>query len=306
MRIKEVCERTGLTDRAIRLYMENGLINPKQESNYMGRCSYTFSEEDIRILEAVATLRRAEFSIADIVKMQESPDSLPDIVAAHRQKLAEDISAKQNILCSLKQYDGQTQKDYYDLATAIGASASSNSIPKEDSGMNFKDFKKMLQKRIPALIALVLMMLSLFCISSLAIRTAFTQVTIAQGGEYALDYQFSWAAVGEHFVSLLSLVMLLGGVVSLVVYLAGGNRAWLIGSAVCGAVAIGGLLLMPAADHARFYLFEFLAYRSLFKWTFLYNKVPEFVIKAAKYVPIVCGIVLTVIGFVTDRRPEEA
>jgi len=29
MRIKEVCERTGLTDRAIRLYMENGLVSPK-------------------------------------------------------------------------------------------------------------------------------------------------------------------------------------------------------------------------------------------------------------------------------------
>ena len=88
MRIKEVCERTGLTDRAIRLYMENGLVSPKQETNYMGRRSYIFSEDDVRILETVATLRRADFSIADILQMQASADSIPEIVSVHRQKLA--------------------------------------------------------------------------------------------------------------------------------------------------------------------------------------------------------------------------
>ena len=65
MRIKDVCERTGLTDRAIRLYMESGLVVPKQDYNYMGRRSISFSEEDVRILEAVAILRRAEFFLAD-------------------------------------------------------------------------------------------------------------------------------------------------------------------------------------------------------------------------------------------------
>ena len=36
MQIKEVTARTGLTDRAIRLYIENGLVRPRQEFNYAG------------------------------------------------------------------------------------------------------------------------------------------------------------------------------------------------------------------------------------------------------------------------------
>ncbi len=57
MQIKEVTARTGLTDRAIRLYIENGLVRPRQEFNYAGRRSISFDEEDVRTLEAVATLR---------------------------------------------------------------------------------------------------------------------------------------------------------------------------------------------------------------------------------------------------------
>ena len=304
MRIKEVCERTGLTDRAIRLYMENGLVSPKQESNYMGRCSYTFSEEDARILEAVATLRRADFSIADIVKMKESPESLPNIVARHRQKLAEDITAKQNILASLKQYDAQAQNDYYALAHAISTSASRNSIPKEDSGMNFKDFKAMLQKRIPALIALVLMLLSVFYVSVLGIRTAFANVSVAQGGGHAIEYQWSLAAVVEHWEILLAAVALLGGVAALIVYLAGGKRYWLIVLGALGAASIVCLLLMPAADRETCYFFEFLAYRGSFVWQIFAN-VPEIIVKAAKFVPIVVGMALSAVGFVLDRQPDQ-
>ena len=305
MRMKEVCERTGLTDRAIRLYMENGLVKPKQESNYMGRCSYTFDEQDVRVLEAIATLRRAEFSIADIAEMQSSPESLPAIVAEHRKRLAQDIATKQQILGSLVQCDAQAQKDYATLAASISTSASQNSIPKEDSGMRFKDFTTMLRKRIPVLIALVLMLVAVFCVSTLAIRTAFAQVTVAQGGGYALDYQFSGAAALEHWGSLLSVLMLLGSAVTLIVYLAGGHRACLIASAACCAVAVLCLLLMPAADQEKFYLFEFLAYRGLLKNTFLYNRIPELVIKAAKFIPIVGSMALVMIGFFRDRNPVQ-
>ena len=305
MRMKEVCERTGLTDRAIRLYMENGLVKPKQESNYMGRCSYTFDEQDVRVLEVIATLRRAEFSIADIAEMQSSPERLPAIVAEHRQRLAEDIATKQQILGSLEQCDAQAQRDCQTLAASISTSASQNSIPKEDSGMRFKDFTTMLRKRTPVLIALVLLLVAVFCVSTLAIRTAFAQVSVAQGGGYALDYQFSRAAAGEHWVSLLSVLMLLGSAVTLIVYLAGGHRACLIESAACCAISVLCLLLMPAVDQEKFYLFEFLAYRGLLKNTFLYNRIPEPVIKAVKFIPIVGSMVLAMVGFFRDRNPVQ-
>jgi rod shape-determining protein MreB len=68
--MKEVCDKTGLTDRAVRLYIENGLLSPNQESSYSGRKSISFSAEDVEILQNIAVLRKAEFSLADIRDMQ--------------------------------------------------------------------------------------------------------------------------------------------------------------------------------------------------------------------------------------------
>ena len=50
MKIKEVIEKTDLTDRAIRLYIENGLVSPLCSENYAGRKNIDFSElpKDLR------------------------------------------------------------------------------------------------------------------------------------------------------------------------------------------------------------------------------------------------------------------
>ena len=63
MRMKDIIGRTGLTDRAVRLYIEEGLLSPSAESDYTGRRSFDFSEEDVRQLETIAILRRAGFPL---------------------------------------------------------------------------------------------------------------------------------------------------------------------------------------------------------------------------------------------------
>ena len=66
MKMKDVIEQTDLTDRAIRLYMENGLVSPLCSENYAGRKNIEFSESDVETLKNVATLRKAGFSIGEI------------------------------------------------------------------------------------------------------------------------------------------------------------------------------------------------------------------------------------------------
>ena len=63
MKMKEVLARTGLTDRAVRLYVSEGLIRPQNTPSYTGRKNLDFSEEDITKLQQVAVLRKADFSI---------------------------------------------------------------------------------------------------------------------------------------------------------------------------------------------------------------------------------------------------
>lgn len=70
MKIKEVIKETGLTDRAIRLYIENELVKPEYDENYNGRKSIDFSENDIQQLKNIALLRKADFSIPEIKSLQ--------------------------------------------------------------------------------------------------------------------------------------------------------------------------------------------------------------------------------------------
>ena len=66
MKIKEVIEKTKLTDRAIRWYIDNGLVSPGIEENYSGRKNIDFTESDVERLSQIALLRKAGFSISDI------------------------------------------------------------------------------------------------------------------------------------------------------------------------------------------------------------------------------------------------
>ena len=71
MKIKEVMEQTGLTDRAIRLYISNGLVTPENQKNYTGRNNYNFTDDDVTMLKRIALLRKADFSIQEIKSLHE-------------------------------------------------------------------------------------------------------------------------------------------------------------------------------------------------------------------------------------------
>lgn len=66
MKIKAVCELTGLTARTVRVYIDEKLIAPEFTENYFGRRSFEFSQSDIATLQNIATLRKYGFSIDEI------------------------------------------------------------------------------------------------------------------------------------------------------------------------------------------------------------------------------------------------
>ena len=79
MKMREVCARTGLTDRTVRYWTEQGLLNPcREEQN--GRLYFRFSEEDVAALERIALLRQAGFSIGQIGDMQRDPAAIAPAV----------------------------------------------------------------------------------------------------------------------------------------------------------------------------------------------------------------------------------
>ena len=302
MKIKEVCERTGLTDRAIRLYMDQGLVKPNEEWSYTGRRAITFSEEDVRALENVATLRRADFSIADIVKMKEEPGAIPEIVAQHKKTIANDIENKINILSILDDCDCGNFNDYGDIAEVIRASASRNIIPKEDSGMNLRDVKRMIKGRTPPLIALIFLVIGVIGIVPVAFKAVFARAQVLSGGGFELIYDFSLLKVGQNAMLLTAVSVIIFAAVALTVYMAGGKKWWLIaGGALC-VMSIVLLLFLPTEEGQRLFFYEFLNYRSVFKNTMFYSaNNPDFLIKGIKFIPLAISAVLCCVGFFTEK-----
>lgn len=71
MKIREVCDKTGLTERAVRLYLEKGLLCPRSEWR-QGRTYTEYRESDVKRLREIAALRSVGFSLEEIGSMYQN------------------------------------------------------------------------------------------------------------------------------------------------------------------------------------------------------------------------------------------
>lgn len=118
MKMKEICERTGLTERAVRLYCERGLISPEtytqNEREYL-----VFGERDERALRCIATLRAADFSLDEILTMQNEPFLIEKTVREHTAKLMRESAEKLELCQRLQALEPERLRDIVDLAEEL-------------------------------------------------------------------------------------------------------------------------------------------------------------------------------------------
>lgn len=117
-KMKDVCQMTGLTEKAIRIYMAQKLVEPKVEEG-VHRKAYFFSENDVERLKDISTLRNAGFSIAEIKQMQEKPEQLPLLIEARKELLEGEILQKLALQDALKHLTIEEHGDAAKLADAI-------------------------------------------------------------------------------------------------------------------------------------------------------------------------------------------
>lgn len=67
MKIKEVCIKTGVTEKTVRYYIDCGLLSPP-EYNVRGRTYREYENSDIEDLKNILALRNIGMSIELIVK----------------------------------------------------------------------------------------------------------------------------------------------------------------------------------------------------------------------------------------------
>lgn len=120
MRIKEAAQRTGLTERAIRLYEEHGLIAPAV-TDKNGRDFRDYTDSDVEKLRTIAALRRALFTIDEIKTMEASPESIPSVVSAHKDRMHVDFQNLEYLIDHIDRVDETAVTSTDELADAIFA-----------------------------------------------------------------------------------------------------------------------------------------------------------------------------------------
>lgn len=101
MKIKEVVTVTGLTDRTIRYYIEEGLISPDYTENYFGRKSFSFSENETELLLDIASLRTYGFTVSEIRDLLNSPESSEKTLEAVKARTAREVKRGAELLAKI-------------------------------------------------------------------------------------------------------------------------------------------------------------------------------------------------------------
>ncbi len=137
MRIKEAVKQTGLTEKTIRYYESCGLVIPDMEMRF-DRLWRDYKPEHIRLLSAVATLRRASFRVEEIARLLSAPEKIPVTVedVYRRAEAARDEAEK---LCArLGQEDLRESPDILTLARRLEETAAGYSLPLADRSFDLR------------------------------------------------------------------------------------------------------------------------------------------------------------------------
>lgn len=118
MKMKEVCVKTCLSERAVRLYVKEELIKPTIVEN-LHRNEYFFSEEDVARLKNIAVLRNAGFGIADIRHMQNHEEDIPAFIEERKRMLEDEVLEQKNIKDALDRLTIGEQTNANKLADAL-------------------------------------------------------------------------------------------------------------------------------------------------------------------------------------------
>ena len=119
MKIKTVCDITGLTDRTIRYYIEEQLISPAYTENYLGRKSFDFSQEDIDALKNISVLSKFDFTIDEIRQIIVDANSSTAIILNVMQRTEEIVSVGEEKLQVLSELNNERTYTLKELAAEL-------------------------------------------------------------------------------------------------------------------------------------------------------------------------------------------
>lgn len=171
MKIKAVCELTGLSDRTIRYYIEQELVAPSYTENYLGRKAYRFSQKDIDELNNIATLRKFDFTIDEIRHIITSPENSKIVIEDVKLRTKKAVEENEEKLSVLVQLDSEKSYTIYELAKQL--IILSNNIPVQNEDVR-KGFLKTLLNVLKTTVIFIIVWLPVLLLFSLSIIASFS------------------------------------------------------------------------------------------------------------------------------------
>ena len=142
MKIKAVCELTGLTARTVRVYIDEQLIAPKFTENYLGRRSFEFSQSDIAALQNIATLRKYGFSIDEIRNILLDSQTSIAIIENVKQRTQIQADEYRERLKALARIEVQKTYSVEELSEILSQGEAELELPVESPKRNVKRIVK--------------------------------------------------------------------------------------------------------------------------------------------------------------------
>lgn len=138
MKSSEIREKTGLTEKAMRLYEDKGLVTPQIREQGSRRIR-EYSEEDLAVLMTVAALRKARFSIDQIGQMLDDLHKTQAIFAEYRAELAREMRELSELMEKVEAVPAQSVTNPAALAAALTLVAEPMEIPVRD--MEYRPYR---------------------------------------------------------------------------------------------------------------------------------------------------------------------
>ncbi len=156
MKIKQVITETGLTDRAIRLYIENDLVKPECDENYNGRKSIEFSQNDVENLKNIALLRKADFSIQEIKALQMGGETAQNTIKEYINRTNEKIQFSSEIIEKIGTLADEENITIEIICEKLSNNLINEQVPAEDMELSPKEQKEKTRFTVISVIGMVL------------------------------------------------------------------------------------------------------------------------------------------------------
>lgn len=249
MKIKEVVEKTGLTDRAIRLYINEGLAAPNIAESYSGRKSIDFSDADVERLKNIATLRKAGFSIADIKCIADKKE-IKEVIEKYIGETESEIGYKTEIVEKLKNISFDEDVTLETICNLLSATVSNETVPREDLNLTLKE--KIKKSALIALACIQIAFSGLFLVMICGIIFEVRYIQFDPNATPVLIVHACWFII----ISLSILILWLNTGKRFIKNSRGkmkGVTAVLVGLSIAGSVVLAPVSFMLAIFGAPFY-----------------------------------------------------